>query len=540
MRVFKHKKAIIALGIIAVLCLALILFVKSPFFKVSLAQTETHLEIGTKPDSNPAAYLQGNDWCIPLSIVDTSEVKHTQMGRYPVYIYHGFQKFTSYINVTDTTAPVVKCEIENLTVVPGATVSVHTLGLKIQDFSEIEKIQFTKISSTKFYTGLPDDVTADMREAYRKGLTMEAEEFQFAYGGIYTLTVSVSDSFFNTSEITLTLKVEEPPVLEVPNDFYVANTVKVDFSEYIDVWDFISEDLDAKDVTIDDSQVNLSKAGTYPVTFSATDDYGLTATKTANVHVSSQNALQEKINTHAVNLSTSVVIGAINPYDSGYYTSEDISKIQSTILPAVVHVENDVLDTFGSGFIIEISDSFVTIATNEHVVFRDITSDITFFDGSRCSGAVVAEDAVRDIAFIRIPIKEIGSETSLSQEYVQTLRTVHINKGYWDKLADDCRLRIGYVCIDIDGDIWKKTSGYIVEKEAIRDWNDYKDVNETIISMAPVGGSSGSAIFDGYGRLVGMIRGYTTYDTYTETVAVPLSEILSYFEIVFKYKIQYQ
>ena len=52
--------------------------------------------------------------------------------------------------------------------------------------------------------------------------------------------------------------------------------------------------------------------------------------------------------------------------------------------------------------------------------------------------------------------------------------------------------------------------------------------------------TSGSAIFDGYGHLIGMIRGYTHYATHTETVAVPLKEILNYFESVFKYKIHYQ
>ena len=536
----KKQKLLIVFGVLALLCLALVLFLKSPAFKVTLSQRETHLEIGNKAETNPDFYLDGSGWCVAMSYVDTSSVKYTKVGRYPIYIYHGFQKYTSYVNVTDTTAPSISCEIKNKTIVPGDTLSVHSLGLNITDYSEIESIKFTKISSTKFYTGLPDDVTADMREAYRKGISMEAEEFQFAYGGIYTLTISVSDAFYNTSELTLELKVEEPPVLEVPKNFYVADTKKIDFTKYISVWDFISGEMDVKDIEIDTSQLNLSKAGTYPVTFSATDDYGLKATATTNVHVSSQKALQELINTHAVNMSTSIIIGAINPYDSGYYTSEDIGFIQDTMLPCIVHLENDIVDSFGSGFIIEINDEFVTIATNEHVVTKDMISDITFFDGTQCSGAVVAASPERDIAFIRIPINEKQSSTALSHEYVNKLRTVHINKGYWDSLKDNCNLAIGYICINENGEVWIRKSGRIVEKEAIRDWNQYKDVNETIISIDPVSGTSGSAIFDGYGRLVGMVRGYTDYEVYRETVAVPLSEILSYFEIVFKYKIQYQ
>lgn len=534
------KRLLLCAGILSLLLLGLVLFVKSPVFKVTLAIQEIHLEIGNKAETDPFLYLQGNDWCIPFSHVDTSSVKNTKVGRYPIYIYHGFQKLTCYVNVIDTTPPVVQCDIKNKTIVPGDTISVKNLGLKIEDYSDIESALFTKISSTKFYTGLPDEQTEGMRDAYRKGIAMEAEEFQFAYGGIYTLTITVSDAFYNTSEMELVLTVEQPPVIEVANDFYVADTKEINFLDYIEVWDFVTEDMKTEDVTVDTSQLKLSTEGTYPVSFSATDDYGLTATKTINVHVSSQKALQELINTHAIDSATSVIIGAKNAYDSGYYPAENISFIQGIMLPSIVYIENDALDTSGSGFIIEITDEFVTIATNEHVITDDLAVDITFYDATHCRGAVVAADARRDIAFIRIPIDGKSSTTSLPFDYVQKLRTVHINKGYWDSLADDCKITIGYNCINEEGKIWTTQSGYIVEKEAVRDWNQYKDINETIISMDPVAGSSGSAIFDGYGRLVGMIRGYTDYVGYTETVAVPLSELLLYFEGVFKYKIHYQ
>ena len=82
--------------------------------------------------------------------------------------------------------------------------------------------------------------------------------------------------------------------------------------------------------------------------------------------------------------------------------------------------------------------------------------------------------------------------------------------------------------------------GTILEKSVTRDWNEYQNVYETIISTDPVPGSSGSALYDTQGNLVGMIRGYTDYESYSETVAVPLDRILKYFETVFKYKIQYQ
>ena len=64
---------------------------------------------------------------------------------------------------------------------------------------------------------------------------------------------------------------------------------------------------------------------------------------------------------------------------------QTLAEIQELMLPTVVHIENDKLDTFGSGFIIEINDEFVTIATNEHVIHSDMIADVSFFDATSCT-----------------------------------------------------------------------------------------------------------------------------------------------------------
>ena len=536
----KKKLLLIFPGICLLLILLGFLFLKSPLFRVEHVTKETHLEIGEALSDNPDFYLDGKDWCVAMSYVDTSSVKKTKAGRYPIYIYHGLQKYTSYVNVTDTLAPVVSCDVKNKIIRPGETVSVHTLGLNIQDHSDIDHIAFTKISSSHFYTGLPEEQMTQMQEAYLKGLTMYAEEFQFSYGGIYTLTIEVADEFHNTSEITLHLTVEEPPVVTAPNHIYTSLNQKIDFLDYADAWDFIDEDFSEDDLVLDASEVNISKAGEYKVYFTATDSYGLSVTAYSIVHVSTPEALQELINTQVVQIDDAIIIGAPNPYDIGYYENKTLSDIQDIMLPTIVHIENDKLDTFGSGFIIEINEEFVTIATNEHVINSDMIVDVSFFDAHTCTGSVVASNAREDIAFIRIPIAETESTSSLPSSYVKNLRTVHINQSYWNELENDSSTAFCYNCIDMDGHVWMSVEGHILEKTAIRDWNEYKDVHETILSTEPVAGSSGSALYDKQGRLMGMVRGYTNYETYSETVAVPLDRILKYFEMIFKYKIQYQ
>lgn len=389
----------------------------------------------------------------------------------------------------DTTPPVIHSNIKNKTLLPGETISIKNLGLNIQDDSKIKHVLFTKISSTRFYMDLPDEKMETMQEAYRKGIPIETEEFQFTYGGIYTLTISVQDEFYNTSETEITLTVEEPPVIEVAQDFYVADTEHIDFTQYIQVWDFISGDMAAEDIKIDDSQLKLSSPGTYPITLSVTDDYGLTATKTIHIHVSSQDALQSLINTHKVNITTSTIIGAKNAYDSGFYTNLTSEEIQNIMKPTVVQLKTDAHPTGGNGFIIEINEDFVTIATSSTVISNQLEIDVTFFDETKCTGTIVATSPERGIAFIRIPIDGKNSNSSLPSEYVKTLRTVHLNKGYWDT---------------------------------------YKDRIQTLTPASPV---AGTPLWDTYGQLVGMMQDNST---------ISLDEILKYFEVVFKYKIHYQ
>lgn len=542
MKSTKKKLKIVLIILVLTICLlvSLFIFMQTPLFEVNLTKEETHLELGTSLERDPSYYLEGDNFSVSLSYVDTSSVNKNKVGRYPVYIYHGFEKYTCYVNVADTTGPVISCNVNTKTITSGETISINSLGVSAKDFSDIESLAFTKISSTHFYTGLSDEESEGIRKAYRSGIDVFGEAFRFSYGGTYTLTIEACDTFHNRSEITMTLIVEEPPVIEAASDFYVAIDNQIDFTEHVEAWDFIDEDYDIDDVKIDSSQLNVSTIGDYLISFSGTDSYGLTTTTTSTVHILSKDELQKLINTQKINATDYVIIGAYNKYDSGYYENKDFSFIQEVMLPSIVHIENDKLESFGSGFIIAIDDEFVTLATNEHVISSDLTVDVTFYDGTLCNGAVVYSNTENDIAFIRIPVDGSDATTSLSSNLVKTLRTVHIDESYWKNLKNSNSTSICYNCIDYDGTIWTGATGKIVEKLAVRDWNEYQEIKETIISFSPIAGTSGSALFDQSGRLMGMVRGYTDYGSYIETVAVPLSEILRHYELAFKTKIQYQ
>lgn len=387
---------------------------------------------------------------------------------------------------SDTTPPVVSCDIKTKTITTEDVISVNKLGLHITDDSKIESIGFCKISSTNFYTGLPDEEIADMVSIYKEGIDMWAEEFQFSYGGFYTMTIKVTDIHGNSSEISIDIIVETAPVINAPSDIYVATDSTIDYSQFIAAWDFVDGDLDFNTIEIDSSQLNTGTIGTYPVYFTARDSYGLTSTACTLVNVCDASSLQDLINTHEINISDHVIMGAINPYDMGYYESASADDVLGGLSLASVQLTNQSNSTVGYGFIIHIDDEFVTIATTDTIVSNTLEVEVCFADGTTRLGSVVALNEQEHIAFVRLLVSDSGSTSSVLPEYLKNLRTVHIDSAY-------------------------------------------SDVSTGTLSI----GGAGSAYLDSWGRLVGLYRGYGN-----STVSVV--DILDYYELVFKTRVEYQ
>jgi len=401
-------------------------------------------------------------------------------------------------STTDTMPPVISCDIKTKTLLPGETISIDKLGIRTQDSSEIKSIAFTKITSDNFYTGLSEAEMGDMRIAYQKGIPFYGKELQFAYTGIYELTIEACDSFDNKSETSVTIKVEGAPVIEAPLHFYIAKGSKLIYTEHISAWDFIDEDFSSEDIEIDSSNVNLASVGDYVVTFRATDSYGLSSASTSTIHVLEQDKLQELINTQQIDRSASVILGAYNAYDIGIFESTSLTDVTDALAPVMVRILNPKTESSGNGFIVKIDDTFVTICTAAQVCANCINPEIIFFDDTMRIGAVTAYDNTNDVAFIRIPIDGASEDTSLSLDYVKDLRTIHIDEGHWKKLAAQNS------------------------------------------SVTPSSTIPGSAIYDESGRLLGMVgnptdlRGETFPDGH-----IPLKEILRRYELTFKKKLQY-
>jgi hypothetical protein len=180
-----------------------------------------------------------------MSNFDTSKV-----GTYSIDISGAHRSYIVKLKIVDTTAPVG--EVRNLCVGVGAPIP------EPKDF-------FVSVKESALWT-------AEFRENYI-----------FSAKGEYSLAVTLSDEYGNKADYDVKLTIindTTPPTISGPEDIslYVGDTVsyKKDFSVSDNCFGAVALDVDA-------SGVDVTKAGTYTVVYTATDAAGNKAIKNVTV-----------------------------------------------------------------------------------------------------------------------------------------------------------------------------------------------------------------------------------------------------------------
>ncbi|MBP5598698.1 MAG: trypsin-like peptidase domain-containing protein, partial [Lachnospiraceae bacterium] len=230
------------------------------------------------------------------------------------------------------------------------------------------------------------------------------------------------------------------------------------------------------------------------------------------------------------------VAGVINPYDSGYIEESNMDAAIDNIKHAVVriHYETPRTRTFGSGYIVKITDKEIICATNNHVVTDRNYVTVSFYDGTNVEARVVAGKVSPDIAFISINRSDIKDFDNLD------LKTIHINRGYYESLSSKPQFEMGMYCINENGSQWLERTGKIVRKSGKLDkYFENYDYAVTQISVRLTPGVSGSAIIDSHANLLCMAAFYWVHDGNTEYYGVSVTDILDYYKEVFGQRLEY-
>ena len=504
------KKRIIIFSAIAVAAIALGIFgtfaVLTYFIPVKVAEPKVVYELGETVSKNLDDYVRGNKYALKVTELDFSLLEESKVGTYEVLVTHGFQKETFEIVIEDTTPPEVTVNTDEIYLLNDCGYDIGYFVLDSYDLSGEVEVEIT--------TGLDGD-------GYGNAVC-------YKENGAYEVIVCATDANGNVTKCQVPVIVDTAPVLYGTQEYYVACGFELDYEAHnVKAIDEADGDLTA-DIKIDATNVDLTAAGDYDIIYTATDKYGFSSRITSTVHVLDRLDLQEKVNNKELKRNVDNIIGAYNLYDSGTLATDDINMVLEQFEPAIVVIVIP-NKSRGSGYIVKITDEEIIICTNRHVTNNKDNLEISFYDGTTVRGETVGSMDGIDVSFVSV------KRADLSPEFVETLMTVHINKGYVDCIENGKDVTVGIRTITQDGSVWKKDrTGHIVEMKT----TDYLPLNYmpkcysnlkyvTTITASIYSGSSGSAVFDGYGNLIAMVSYIYTYAGEKHYCAITLEDILA-------------
>ncbi len=490
----RRRPIVWAVALFVVLSVGVLFFYRF-LYRVEPAFSSKVLELGDAVSGDLQDYLVGTRWSVGLGELDISQVNDRRVGVYQAYVSHGRKEFRYEIVIEDTVPPDISLKEGQVYLAAGREYEPRELIKGAADADAHVKLSFL--------------------ESGRELTTLK-----YADTGDYNCTVLAEDSSGNRAAVTFTVTVDRAPQIEGVQDIFLALGSRVDYLEQVTAWDETDGDLTDR-ITVDDRLVQLSKEGTYRLSYHVKDDLGIENVSYADVTVATPEDLQKLIGSRRAERHSDRIIGAINPYDSGASDRDDIRESLEYIRPALVQLYrgNSTGYSAGSGYIIEITEDTVYICSNRHVVESRDRWDVYFFDGTKVKGEPLGCSDAYDVGVVTVDRDDIP------QELLDRLMTVHIDRSYWSGLNDQ-RIDVGLERVDRQGGIQHTSLGTLIKIKQYFYWYDQKEHTEVTLKLEH--GDSGSAVVDGHGNLIGMAYAYSSSPR--RYWCVPLDAILDCYE----------
>ncbi len=244
-----------------------------------------------------------------------------------------------------------------------------------------------------------------------------------------------------------------------------------------------------------------------------------------------ETSVEETAQSTAKQLTSSDQIGSTAV--STATTVTDVSDIAENVMPAIVQVTNMSITEYrtwfgqsveqesesaGSGIIMSTDDDYLYIASNNHVVEGARTLTITFFDGSAVEGQIQGTNSDKDLAVVKVALKDISDET------MDAIKVATI--------GDSDGLKVGESAVVIGNALGygqSVTTGVIsaLEREVtFQNTDGSTSTNKLIQTEAAVNpGNSGGALLNMNGEVIGIVSAkYSDTDVEGMGYAIPISE----------------
>ena len=456
-------------------------------------------ELGDPLTDDPSYFLNVGFIADKIIKPDMSEVDLSAPGNYHVGIRYFGRDLSTDIRIQDTVAPEFLYKEGPLYFLTDSDIRPADLIGAVKDADDNVTLQFD-------------------------GNLKEVESLHYTDCGYHSVWIVAKDSSGNSERALIEFIVDTPPQLSVHDDFYIATGSDENLLKYATAFDETDGDLTG-DITLISEECDYSEENEFTVTFSITDSCEFNASKEVCVHVMDAEKIQALIGRGTISRQNATIIGAINVYDTGLISNQNFENTLIDLMPAIVHIEApESAGTYktGSGFIAEITDGYIYMLTNRHVIGQAKEYDVYFYTGDCAKAKLVGCADDYDVAVIKLPLSDLpaGFENILS--------TVHIDMTYWEKLDDKDNISLGLENLDTDGTIVHYTYGQLVNLHGNFEYFEPHEQTEMSLRLRP--GDSGSAVFDARGRLICMAFGYSISPE--RDWGVPLDEIVAAYEAI--------
>ena len=230
-------------------------------------------------------------------ITDITVYDYSVPAEYVVTVKVDENTYDTMMRIVDTIAPVVEVQ-------------------------KVEGYLNAPYTADDFVVSVEDATKVTAKFAKEPDMTKEGEQ---------QVTICVTDAGGNETvkETGITISQDtEAPVINGNDDIYVFMGDTVSYKNAVKVTDNCPQGLDLK---IDNSGVNLSAVGTYPVTYTARDIAGNETVKTVNVIVKEQKYSEDEVNALADKVLAKIIKDGMTPYEKieaiYYYTRRNIGYI---------------------------------------------------------------------------------------------------------------------------------------------------------------------------------------------------------------------
>jgi len=190
---------------------------------------------------------------------------------------------------------------------------------------------------------------------------------------------------------------------------------------------------------------------------------------------------------------------------------EDQTDNPVALESAIVHVTamTDLVTRYGSGVIIDGDDQFYYVLSNHHITMDANTITLTIYDGTSFPGELINAMASYDLSFIRF-------------ERTEDLEIMEISTDYQ---PGDHIVSMGY-----PGGVFQSSEGTITRTMILEDSLTFPVIHH---SAEISHGSSGGALIDGHGNLIGINYAVKDRDgLYIQSYAIPMVRVLEFLEVI--------